>query len=102
MPRLYDDDDEARRPILQPDTDTEESPAGRIVRQSDDDELSQRATGCGASACCNPSSAIHRFMALILMCLVGFGKLRVYCSREDCACGVIIMFYYDTHVSESH
>lgn len=79
MPRLYDDD-EARRPILQPDTDSEEPPAtgSRILRQSDDDELSQGRTGCGTSACCNPSSALHRFMALILMCLVGFGKFAEF------------------------
>lgn len=79
MPRLYDDD-EARRPILQPDTDSEEPPAtgSRILRQSDDDELSQGRTGCGTSACCNPSSALHRFMALILMCLVGFGSYFCY------------------------
>lgn len=80
MPRLYEDD-EARRPILQPDTDTEDHPTaaaarGRLLRHSDDDELSQG--GCGTSACCNPSSAMHRFMALILMCLVGFGSYFCY------------------------
>lgn len=74
MPRLYEDD-EARRPILQPDTDSEEPPTGsRILRRSDDDELSEGRSGCGSSACCNPSSALHRFMALIFMCLVGFGE----------------------------
>lgn len=31
-------------------------------------------TGCAAKPCCNPSHALHRFMALLLMCLVGFGK----------------------------
>ncbi|XP_055546057.1 major facilitator superfamily domain-containing protein 1-like isoform X2 [Wyeomyia smithii] len=80
MPRLYDED-EARRPILQPDTDSEDPPApgGSILRQSDDDELSQRGlSGCGSSACCNPTSFLHRFMALILMCLVGFGSYFCY------------------------
>ncbi|XP_065079070.1 major facilitator superfamily domain-containing protein 1-like isoform X2 [Ochlerotatus camptorhynchus] len=78
MPRLYDED-EARRPILQPDTDSEDPPTGsRILRRSDDDELSEGRSGCGTSACCNPSSALHRFMALILMCLVGFGSYFCY------------------------
>lgn len=82
MPRQYEED-EARRPILQPDTDTDEptgTGSGRSLtrhgRPSDDDELAERLTGCGASACCNPSSFLHRFQALILMCLVGFGKCR--------------------------
>lgn len=40
-----------------------------------DDELNQQVTGCcGSSACCNPTSGCHRFMALILMCLIGFGE----------------------------
>lgn len=39
-----------------------------------DDELDQQVSGCGSSACCNPSSGCHRFMALILMCLIGFGE----------------------------
>lgn len=39
--------------------------------QSDDVELS----GCASTACCNPRSACHRFMALFFMCLLGFGKI---------------------------
>ncbi|XP_053662029.1 major facilitator superfamily domain-containing protein 1-like isoform X2 [Anopheles marshallii] len=82
MPRQYDED-EARRPILQPDTDTDEPTAvsgslARLGRPSDDDELTERLTGCGATACCNPSSFLHRFQALILMCLVGFGSYFCY------------------------
>lgn len=38
---------------------------------SDDVELS----GCASTACCNPRSACHRFMALFFMCLLGFGKI---------------------------
>ncbi|XP_058816315.1 major facilitator superfamily domain-containing protein 1-like [Topomyia yanbarensis] len=80
MPRLYDDD-EARRPILEQDTDNEDPPnglRGRILHQSDDDELRQEQPGCGSSVCCNPTSALHRFIALILMCLVGFGSYFCY------------------------
>lgn len=29
------------------------------------------------SACCNPSHSLHRFMALLFMCLLGFGKFIV-------------------------
>ncbi|XP_055593267.1 major facilitator superfamily domain-containing protein 1-like [Uranotaenia lowii] len=79
MPRLFEDD-EVRRPILQ-DTDSEDPPGDsreRISRQSDDDELNQRSAGCGSSACCNPKSSLHRFIALILMCLVGFGSYFCY------------------------
>ncbi|XP_058453968.1 major facilitator superfamily domain-containing protein 1-like isoform X2 [Malaya genurostris] len=81
MPRLYDED-EARRPILQADTDSEDPPNGarrRNDRHDDDDgDREQQPVGCGSSACCNPSSALHRFMALILMCLVGFGSYFCY------------------------
>lgn len=45
-----------------------------ILRDQDDNELDLQPTGCGASACCNPSSTLHRFIALIFMCLLGFGK----------------------------
>lgn len=43
-----------------------------------DNELDPQPTGCGASACCNPSSGFHRFLALIFMCLLGFGKLNIF------------------------
>jgi hypothetical protein len=41
-----------------------------IVAPSEDLEL----TGCAAKPCCNPSHTLHRFMALLFMCLLGFGK----------------------------
>lgn len=63
-------DDELTTPMLQNDDD--ERPHRQ--RSYADDELDRQVTGCGASVCCNPSSGVHRFMALILMCLVGFGK----------------------------
>lgn len=63
-------DDELSRPILQ-DED------GNGGRSDSENELEEQLVGCGASACCNPSSTCHRFMALILMCLVGFGKFFV-------------------------
>lgn len=64
MPR-HDD----AQPIL---NDTE-FPQGQ-----EDNELDPELTGCGASACCNPSSSVHRFIALIFMCLLGFGSYFCY------------------------
>lgn len=53
-------------------------PSVPILRNVDDpnedNELDEQPTGCGASACCNPRSSVHRFIALMFMCLVGFGK----------------------------
>lgn len=48
-----------------------------MLRDQDDNELDDINAGgcCGRSSCCNPSSAVHRFIALIFMCLLGFGEL---------------------------
>lgn len=64
-------DDELSRPILQEED-------GNGGRSDSDNELDEQLTGCGATSCCNPSSTCHRFLALILMCLVGFGKLHLF------------------------
>lgn len=58
-------DDELSTPILHNDEDDH-----RNRRTYNDDELNASNGGC----CCNPSSGCHRFIALILMCLVGFGR----------------------------
>jgi hypothetical protein len=42
-----------------------------ILPASEEDE---ELTGCAAKPCCNPSHSLHRFMALLFMCLLGFGK----------------------------
>lgn len=60
-------DDELSTPILHSDGEEETT-----RRSFTDDELNV-GTGCG-TACCNPASKCHRFIALILMCLVGFGN----------------------------
>lgn len=60
-------DDELSTPILHSDDDEE-----RNRRTFNDDEL-DGSSGCGA-VCCNPASTCHRFIALMLMCLVGFGN----------------------------
>lgn len=45
------------------------SDAEQPINNSDDNELKEPPTG----GCCNPNSTLHRFQALILMCLLGFG-----------------------------
>lgn len=64
--------DELTAPIIHSDDEDH----ARTRRSFADDELDQQLTGCGASACCNPTSSCHRFIALILMCLIGFGEIR--------------------------
>ena len=44
----------------------------------DDSQISTELTGCGASALCDPRRMPHRFIALILMCLLGFGSTFCY------------------------
>lgn len=41
---------------------------------SNDNELDGQTDCCSRLACCDPKSSTHRFMALILMCLLGFGE----------------------------
>lgn len=73
MPRSND-----RVPIVENDELSEGvqavSPSVAVAAQRDN-ELDPAPSGCGASMCCNPSSGLHRFIALIFMCLLGFGKL---------------------------
>lgn len=57
-----------------PIVDNEQHSPSASRRGPQDNELDPEPTGCGASACCNPNSGFHRFLALIFMCLLGFGK----------------------------
>lgn len=59
MPRNRSSD-EARQPILRDSNEDD--------RAYQDDELAER------DMCCNPARPFYRFVALIFMCLVGFGK----------------------------
>lgn len=57
-------------------SDDEENVSRRNnVTQQRDNELSE--SGC---RCCDPRSGIHRFIALVFMCLLGFGKFKVFIS----------------------
>lgn len=67
MPR--ERDDESLRPMLR---DTDDELPSNI--RTDDNEFEEHNIGCAGTACCNPSSRLHRFIALIFMCLIGFGE----------------------------
>lgn len=54
--------------------DVEENMDRTPIVRAADDELAEPLTGCASTACCNPSSTLHRFIALIFMCLLGFGE----------------------------
>lgn len=75
-------DDELSRPMLQ--SEDEENVHQNGNSSGNDMELTEQLTGCGASVCCNPSSKCHRFLALILMCLVGFGKCKWFIVHMTC------------------
>lgn len=88
MPRIIDDD--LRTPMLQDMSDAENYEGRKASVPTVDNELQEVLTGCGATACCNPSATVHRFIALILMCLVGFGKYK-FCllnKNDDNSVGV--------------
>ncbi|XP_002062411.4 major facilitator superfamily domain-containing protein 1 [Drosophila willistoni] len=55
-----------------PDTDVDEE---RRITNTQDNELNLPSGGC-----CMPSSTMHRFLALIFMCLLGFGSYFCYDS----------------------
>jgi hypothetical protein len=31
-------------------------------------------SGCAAMPCCNPRRPLHRFVAMLFLCMLGFGK----------------------------
>ena len=56
------------------DADVESS----TINASDDSQTEVELKGCGASALCDPRRMPHRFIALFLMCLLGFGSTFCY------------------------
>lgn len=65
---LHRRDDEL--PIIS-DDDEQQVISNRVVQR--DNELGE-SSGCG---CCDPRSGIHRFIALVFMCLLGFGEFKL-------------------------
>lgn len=65
-------------PIVENEEARPPSPASVARRSPQDNELDLQPSGCGSSMCCNPASGVHRFIALIFMCLLGFGECNNY------------------------
>lgn len=88
MSRLISsDDEESRQPILQAEHQAGHSSTiaerrrqhqDNELEDQDHPELDEELTGCGATPLCNPTHACHRFVALMLMCLLGFGSYFCY------------------------
>lgn len=53
------------------------SEAQPILDHNNEEEINgeDNELGGGEYSCCNPSRSYYRFIALIFMCLVGFGML---------------------------
>jgi hypothetical protein len=64
-----------------------------VVVQAEVDDLG--LTGCGASFCCDPRSRFHRFIALVLMCLLGFGSY--FCFDNPGALQVLMIINSTPH-----
>lgn len=45
-----------------------------LIPGSEDDNSMEELSGCAALPFCNPNAYLHRLIALILMCLFGFGE----------------------------
>ena len=63
--------------VKEEETDTIASSPTHPI-ESDDLDVEVHLTGCGASAFCDPRKMPHRFIALFLMCLLGFGSTFCY------------------------
>lgn len=51
----------------------EENPVSPILERC---VGSEEDVSCSDVSCCNPANRCHRFIALIFMCLMGFGELN--------------------------
>lgn len=56
-----------------------------------DNELDMSNASCNVS-CCNPRSISHRLIALVFMCLLGFGK-------KDCIVDIILVLSLNRSIS---
>eukprot|EP00095_Tigriopus_kingsejongensis_P003253 maker-scaffold69_size418775-snap-gene-2.22 protein:Tk03253 transcript:maker-scaffold69_size418775-snap-gene-2.22-mRNA-1 annotation:"hypothetical protein DAPPUDRAFT_59685" len=64
------------RAVLVPRNRTVSMAAGPAVVVPEDEDLG--LTGCAGSCCCHPRSLGHRIIALVLMCMLGFGSYFCY------------------------
>ena len=54
--------------------DSEPSETTPILPNKDDFEEEEKLSGCGGTLACNPRRGLHRYLVLIFMCLLSFGK----------------------------
>lgn len=55
-----------------------------------DDKFDEELTRCGATLPCNPRRGMHRYLILIIMCFLSFGKLKLYILKFSCIFNKII------------
>lgn len=48
----------------------------RLLGSQDGMEEEEQLTGCGATLACDPRRKVHRYLVLILMCLLSFGMYK--------------------------
>ena len=53
----------------------DEKPLVDESKPSTDDEEEIQLTKCGASLACDPRRNLHRYLVLIVMCFLSFGKV---------------------------
>ena len=56
----------------------------RLLGSQNAMEEEEELTGCGATLACDPRRRLHRYLVLILMCLLSFGKLVKLGSTSAC------------------
>lgn len=49
----------------------------------DGDQEEEELTGCGGSLPCNPRRAMHRYLVLIIMCFLSFGKFQFVIKKPS-------------------
>lgn len=59
-----------------------------------DEDIGELLTGCGASPFCDPRRTPHRFIALFLMCLLGFGSTFCYDNPGNYNSNIVLTFFY--------
>lgn len=57
-------------------TEKNESERSALLSGRPVTENEEHMTGCGATVCCDPHRALHRYIALCFICLLSFGELK--------------------------
>lgn len=59
-------------------SDTEQTEKTPILPNKDDQEV-EKLSGCGGTLACDPRRPVHRYLVIIFMCLLSFGKDKSAC-----------------------